>query len=79
MIDLEKRAWFPKQKKTVLDRLLVAWLDNPELRLGQLLQNSLLTLPSAPDESFIFNVEDSVLIEAVESFSLSLKKHNEKE
>ncbi len=37
---LPGRAVTPEEKRRLVDRLLLAWLANPELRLGQLVVDS---------------------------------------
>ncbi len=40
MSDLPNRAKTPEQKRDVIDALFQAWLEHPELRLGQLFVNT---------------------------------------
>lgn len=56
---VEGRAYTPKQKKELLDRLYQAWMKAPELRLGQLISASQTT-------TGLFYVEDKDFIGAIE-------------
>ena len=58
------RAATPEEKKAILDRLLTAWLRSPELRLGQLLDNSLDFAPTPHAD--LFGIEDEPLLAMVE-------------
>lgn len=58
-----KRALRDAEKEQVLANLIAAWKDMPELRLGQM-----LTLAAGPD---LFLVDDTLLIDRVESFRAS--------
>ena len=61
---MEKRALTPAQKKEVINRLYVAWLSDPDLRLGQLIVNAL-------PENRMFYIEDFELVESLESYNKS--------
>lgn len=63
MIQIKNRAKTPKEKKQVLNDLLKVWLQNPELRLAQLLMN----LQNA-DGIDIYYKEDFTLIEDLKKF-----------
>lgn len=52
---LDRRALTPEQKKQVMDEVLIAWLQKPELRLGQLLENA---LSKHETQLSLFYVED---------------------
>lgn len=56
------RARTEKQKRLIMTRLFYAWLDNPHLRLGQLIANAL------PCERQLFHIEDEELAEIIEKF-----------
>lgn len=56
------RALTSDQKRAVLNRVLVAWLAFPEMRLGQLLANAC----GATD---VFFFEDDDLVAAVDSYA----------
>ena len=56
----KKRAVTPEIKKAITDRLLAAWLKQPELRLGQLLHCAI--------EADTFYIEDYEIIKQIESF-----------
>jgi len=66
IIKLPRRAQTPEQKKEVLDRLLQAWLQYPELRLGQLVDNAMYI--NRDNKPNLFNIEDMALIEIIELF-----------
>lgn len=51
------RAHTPEQKRAILERLYGVWMRQPELRLGQLLDNSVHNM---------FYVEDEALMDALE-------------
>jgi len=53
-----KRAKTSEHKRAIIERLYLAWLANPELRLGQLIVNRCGVDP--------FYVEDEDLAEACE-------------
>jgi hypothetical protein len=59
--DFEKtRATTTAEKELVMQRLTRLWIDNPDLRLGQLIQNVL------PED--FYNMEDKKLIDTLEDF-----------
>ena len=66
IIKLPGRAQTPEQKKEVLDRLLQAWIDCPEMRLGQLVDNAMYI--NRDNKPNLFNIEDMALIEIIELF-----------
>jgi len=57
---MEGRARTEQEKRVIIQRLLVAWISLPELRLGQLIDNSIST------DKDLFFLEDKELIELVE-------------
>lgn len=58
------RAYSREERRVIVERILAAWQDAPNLRLGQLLVNA-TSSESARD---IFYVEDEKLVEFVEKF-----------
>ena len=54
----------PKRIPEILKRLEVVWKKYPDLRLGQLLVNSLY----ARKKTILFFIEDDKLIEEIEKF-----------
>jgi hypothetical protein len=71
------RAHTPEQKRELLDRLYVAWLKKPQLRLGRLVFNATARFDAKKihhDDRFkvggweqdTFNLEDASLIEEIE-------------
>lgn len=56
---MDKRACSPQQKKEIMERLYAVWINNPELRLGQLLYNA---FPNVD----IFYIEDEDFIQKLE-------------
>ena len=64
MTDLAKRALTPEQKRALLDQLLAAWLEAPNLRLGQLIVNAV----GGRHLADIFYREDDDLLANVETF-----------
>ena len=58
---MKNRAKTDVKKEQIIHRLLQAWKANPNLRLGQLLINSL------PFSLSLFYVEDNELIDNVEA------------
>ena len=58
-MSLPKRALTPKMKRAVVERLLLAWEQVPEQRLGQLIDNAF-------GNRDMFHVEDFDFIEHVE-------------
>lgn len=63
---MEGRATTPEQKRAVIERIYFAWLDHPELRLGQLIINSIHPGLRCPD---VFYIEDETLAASVAVFS----------
>jgi len=55
------RAHTPAQKRAVIERILVVWENNPELRLGQLLINVLNGIDGEHTTRRIFYIEDEEL------------------
>ncbi len=53
---MKGRATTPEAKRAVIERLLAAWMKQPEWRLGQLIENSL-----GPRGPATFYVEDEDL------------------
>ena len=53
------RARTDEQKKDIMDRLLTLWLNNKEMRLGQLINNVIVTT--------LYYIEDYTFIEALEN------------
>ena len=62
------RALTRKQKAEIMSRLLAAWLKQPEMRLGQLMENARKMLPAAPE---LFQWEDFDVARKVEAFAFS--------
>lgn len=58
-----KRADTPEKKREVIEKLFHLWLKYPELRLGQLIDNSLFN-----DIVSLYNVEDFDLVRHIEYF-----------
>lgn len=56
------RAYANADKRLIVERLFLAWTNNPHLRLGQLIANAL------PCERQLFHVEDEELAEIIEAF-----------
>jgi len=59
---MKGRAETAEDKKAIIQRIMVAWLSKPNLRLGQLLENAL------PVEDDLFYMEDDVLIGHLERY-----------
>jgi hypothetical protein len=58
------RAYSPEEKRVIMERILTVWIASGDMRLGQLIENSLpLALANDP-----YYVEDEVLAEYIESF-----------
>lgn len=55
---IERRAETPEEKRAIIERLYTMWLRHPQLRLGQLIANS-ITID-------LFSIEDSDLIACIE-------------
>ncbi len=66
-----KRAITNEQKREIIERLYNAWIKEPDLRLGQLLHNELITNEYVSNIP-LFYVEDYDLVE-------QLEKNNKKE
>jgi hypothetical protein len=62
--NLPGRALTPEQKRAIIERVLVAWEANPQLRLGQLIVNTLGRNPAHPVS--LFFVEDEEIAELLE-------------
>jgi hypothetical protein len=60
------RAYTIKQKKAITDALFRLWLLLPELRLGQLIDNSMYQ--DNYDINEIFSIEDYELLRSVNRF-----------
>lgn len=56
-----ERAITEAQKKAIIDVVYEIWISNPELRLGQLIANSI-------NERSLFHVEDGELRDALLRF-----------
>lgn len=63
--DLPGRALTPEQKRAIIERVLAAWEASPQLRLGQLIVNTLGRNPAHPVS--LFFVEDEALAELMEN------------
>jgi len=61
---MSKRAVTAKMKRAVIERILVAWEQVPDQRLGQLIDNA-----HGQHEMDLFQVEDFDLAERVERFA----------
>jgi len=66
MSALLKRATTPAKKRAVIARLFMTWMKNPELRLGQLIVN---TVESACTTTDIFYIEDKTIKELLETYN----------
>ena len=64
---IKDRAETPEQKKEVMNRILVAWLSKPELRLEQLIENALY-LPNPGLRVCPFYVEDYEVVRICEEY-----------
>lgn len=56
------RACTPEEKKEIINRLYVAWLSAPHLRLGQLIMGAV----TRPD--YLAHIEDRTLIARIEQY-----------
>ena len=56
------RAETPEQKRAVMERVLKCWLRAPEQRLGQLLDNTVVSAALGD----LFSIEDDGLVSGVE-------------
>ena len=63
---MKDRAQTPEEKQEVLDVLAAAWAKYPELRLGQLLSNSMHHLPKP--HACLFNIEDKTVQGVLEKY-----------
>lgn len=68
-MSLEKRATEDWQKRDVMEKILKVWIENPSLRLSQLLINSIDV------DTNLYIVEDYDLVDKVYAFD---KKYNKK-
>ncbi len=59
------RADTDAKKREVIDRILVIWKQNPQLRLGQFLVNHMRG-PNVDLLGQLFNIEDEALAEILE-------------
>jgi hypothetical protein len=57
-----------ESRRVIIERLLAAWVAAPELRLGQLIVNSLDFGPSA-DSAKLFYKRDGDFVVAIEQFA----------
>lgn len=64
MVKTYVRAKTPEQKKEIVEDLLSIWLDNPKLRLGQLIGN----VYHAPSGGDPYHVEDYDLINEISAY-----------
>lgn len=53
------RACSTEQKKEIIDRLLLIWIEHEHLRLGQLIENAFI-------DQNLYNIEDYDLINLLE-------------
>jgi hypothetical protein len=66
---IKDRAYTPEQKKDVMEILYRLWQLMPELRLGQLISNSIFDPGTFLD---LFHMEDFELCRAVEKLAIRL-------
>lgn len=66
---MKNRALTSMQKREIIERLYLVWVNYNQLRLGQLIENALGDL----DE--LYNIEDYELVEQVEKF---YKEHDDR-
>jgi hypothetical protein len=66
---MKNRAVEIWQKRDVMEKILAVWLENPSLRLSQLIVNSIDV------DTNLFIVEDYDLVESVHTFS---ERYNKK-
>lgn len=65
------RAATPEKKKEVVDRILNAWLDVPNMRLGQFIEDARSYYRnSAP----MFYIEDLDIVDILETFARAQTK-----
>lgn len=69
-MSLPKRALEEWQKRDVMEKILAFWLENPQLRLGQLISNAM-----KKDDPDPFYVEDYDLVDKIAAFS---ERYNQK-
>jgi len=60
------RAISAEQKRAVIERILAVWEKNPQLRLGQLLVNTMNGIDDEHTTRRIFYVEDEELAQRLE-------------
>jgi hypothetical protein len=68
---IKGRAYTPEHKRAIIERLYASWLQQPNLRLGQLIENSITrfeVLAGRISHSAMFYVEDEDLVEHLESY-----------
>lgn len=58
--NIKGRAMKDYEKREIVERLYRVWVENPHLRFGQLVKNVI--------RENLYNVEDSDLIDKIESF-----------
>lgn len=61
---IQGRALTPEAKRVIMERILVAWEQRPEFRLGQLIVNAIDRNPAHPLS--LFFLEDEELAELLE-------------
>lgn len=61
---MNKRAVTPDKKREIVEDLLTIWLDNPQLRLGQLIGN----VYHAPTGGDPYHVEDVDFINEISAY-----------
>jgi hypothetical protein len=63
------RAYTIEEKRAIMERILAVWEQYPDMRLGQLLDNSVHSGISVSDRAArLFYMEDKRLVEMVEFF-----------
>jgi hypothetical protein len=67
MSDNPRRAITPERKREIVERILTAWEQAPQQRLGQLIDNALRF--RAEPHADLFGVEDTDLTDAIEAFA----------
>jgi hypothetical protein len=72
ILKLPGRALTPEQKRAIIERVLVAWEASPQLRLGQLISNSIAIetghAEAADRVMHLYYVEDEALAELLEKW-----------
>jgi len=63
---MDKRALTDKDKEEVISEVLEIWKKYPKLRLGQLIENAVLSILS---ETNLFFIEDSEFVEMLKKFN----------